>query len=222
MASGSDRNRSGGSGADASSGLRSRGGAGRTVELDAEQISRLMSRLDVRLRARGVTGQLYVVGGAAVMAQTGLRRVTRDVDVTRLEPAVAEEARAVAREEGLPADWLSSAAGAWAPPRSDDALDGEKEAEASSEPGLTVRYASAEELLAMKMLALRSQDADDIIALSDVLGLRGEPASCFVGLLRRVYPDASNLGLLLGVGDDDLESELTALADLIARLTSTD
>ena len=186
---------------------------GRVLELDATRISRLLHQLDERLRSRGVAASLNVVGGAAVLAATGLRRVTRDVDVTHLEPVVAEEARRIAQDEGLPADWLSSAAGAWAPP-------GRRGESAAAEPGLTARYASVEELLAMKMLALRSRDAPDIVALAGQLGLHGAPLERFEALLHQVYPDDSALALLLGVRDDDLDREVSAVAEAVSRLTA--
>jgi hypothetical protein len=185
----------------------------RVLELDATRIGRLLHQLDERLRSRGVTASLYVVGGAAVLAATGLRRVTRDVDVTHLDPIVAEEARRLAHDEGLTADWLSSAAGAWAPP-------GHRGETAAAEPGLTVRYASIEELLAMKMLALRSRDAPDIVALAGQLGLNGAPPERFGALLHQVYPDDRALALLLGVGDDDLNREVLAVAEAVSRLTT--
>ena len=186
---------------------------GRVLELDATLINRLLHQLDERLRSRGVAASLYVVGGAAVLAATGLRRVTRDVDVTHLHPVVAQEARRLAQDEGLPADWLSAAAGAWAPP-------GRYEEPAAAEPGLTVRYASAEELLAMKMIALRSRDAPDIVALVGELGLHRAPPERFEVLLHHVYPDDSALALLLGVRDDELDREVLAVAEAVSRLTT--
>ena len=184
------------------------------LELDAAQIKALLDQLDARLRTRGIAAELYVVGGAAVLAATGLRRVTRDVDVAYLDPAVAQEARLLGEEEGLPADWLSSAAGAWAPP-------GHHREPSAPGPGLTVRYATGEELLAMKMIALRTQDAPDIVALAAKLGLQGGPPERFAALLRRVYPDDNALALLLGVPDDDLDAEIGAVTAAVVRLTST-
>lgn len=186
---------------------------GRGVELDAKRIAQLLDRLDARLRNRGAGASLYVVGGAAVLAVTGLRRVTRDVDVTHLDPVVMEEARLLAEEEGVPADWLNSAAGAWAPP-------GHRREPPRAGPGLTVRYASVEELLAMKMVALRTQDAPDIVALAAKIGLHDEPPERFEALLRQVYPDDGALALLLGVPDDDLGQEIRAVTQAVARLTS--
>ena len=72
----------------------------------------------------------------------------------------------------------------------------------------------------MKMVALRSQDAPDIVALSVTLGLLGEPAAAFGALLRQVYPNGSHLALLLGVADDDLDDEIAGVARAVARLVS--
>lgn len=203
------------SGGSSGRGRRARGtNAAAGLELDADRIKALLDQLDTRLRTRGMAAELYVVGGAAVLATTGLRRVTRDVDVTHLDPAVLDEARLLGEEEGLPADWLSSAAGAWAPP-------GHHQEAPAARPGLTVRYASSEELLAMKMIALRTQDAPDIVALAGQLGLIGESAERFAALLRRVYPDDNALALLLGVPDDALDAEIRAVTAAVARLTST-
>ena len=196
-------------------GRRARGThAAAGLELDADRITALLNRLDTRLRTRGIAAELYVVGGAAVLVATGLRRVTRDVDVTHLDPAVAHEARLLGEEEDLPADWLNSAAGAWAPP-------GHHHEPLAAGPGLTVCYASGEELLAMKMIALRTQDAPDIVALAAQLGLHREPAERFAALLRQVYPDDNALALLLGVPDDHLDAEIRAVTAAVARLTST-
>ena len=203
------------SGGSSGRGRRPRGtDAAASLELDADRIKALLGQLDARLRTRDVAAELYVVGGAAVLAATGLRRLTRDVDVAYLDPAVAHEARLLGEEEGLPADWLSSAAGAWAPP-------GHHRKSPAPGPGLTVRYATSEELLAMKMIALRTQDAPDIVALAVQLGLHGGPPERFAALLRRVYPDDNALALLLGVPDDDLDQEVGAVTAAVARLTST-
>lgn len=202
------------SGGSSGRGRRARGtDAAAGLELDAAWIKALLDQLDARLRTRGIAAELYVVGGAAVLAATGLRRVTRDVDVAYLDPAVAHEARLLGEEEGLPADWLSSAAGAWAP-------SGHHHELPAPGPGLTLRYATGEELLAMKMIALRTQDAPDIVALAAKLGLHGEPPERFAALLRQVYPDDNALALLLGVPDDDLDAEIGAVTAAVARLTS--
>ena len=79
-------------------------------EFGAEEVADLLAQLDRRLRARGVAAAVFGVGGAA-LAVTGVRggRLTEDVDALALEPAVLEEATALAREHGLPETWLMHA-----------------------------------------------------------------------------------------------------------------
>lgn len=80
------------------------------TEFSRERIEQLFARLDERIRARGISASLYVVGGAALAMGTMGRRLTRDIDVAYLDAAVAAEAEQLGREEGLPRDWLNSSA----------------------------------------------------------------------------------------------------------------
>lgn len=85
--------------------------------------------------------------------------------------------------------------------------------------GLTIRYAPPEHLLAMKMVALRQQDAPDIAALAARLGL--DRFEQFAAVLRSVYAGEGVLQQILGVPDGQLDSEVDAIArrvsDYIAR-----
>jgi methylmalonyl-CoA mutase cobalamin-binding subunit len=74
-----------------------------------DEILSALQALAERLDARGIEGELYVVGGAAIAIAFDARRATRDVDAV-FEPkrelyAAAEE---VGVELGLPAGWLNS------------------------------------------------------------------------------------------------------------------
>jgi hypothetical protein len=108
----------------------------------------LLRDLGGRLQQRGLSADLYVVGGAAIALAFDHRRVTRDIDAA-FHPAdtVREEASRLAEQRGLPPDWLSSAAIAFAPPGRDE------DAVALDLPGLAVSVASPEHLLAMKLAA---------------------------------------------------------------------
>lgn len=163
--------------------------------------------LDRRLRDLGLSASLYVVGGAAVAVTVADRRVTRDIDVASLDPAVSVEAQALASVEGLPATWLNAAAAPWIPAAS-------APVEAAGGPGLTVRYAPPKHLLAMKMVALRQQDAPDIAALAAHLGL--DRAEQFVAVLRSVYAGEGVLQQILGVPDGQVDSEIDAIARRVA------
>ncbi|MGH2602428.1 MAG: DUF6036 family nucleotidyltransferase, partial [Dehalococcoidia bacterium] len=115
-------------------------------------------RLGDRLARRGVVADLYVFGGAAMALAYDARRATRDIDAV-LQPhgIVMEEARAVAVELGLPQWWLNEQASVYVAPGGDATAP-----RVFDHPGLRVSAASPEHLLAMKVLAARRRDAEDI------------------------------------------------------------
>jgi predicted nucleotidyltransferase len=134
--------------------------------LGRDEIREALRRLGDRLAWRGVVADLFVFGGAAMALAYDLRRSTRDVDAL-IQPhgVVLAEAQAVALELGLPAWWLKQASAYVAPagdPRAPLVFD---------HPGLRVHAASADHLLAMKVLAARRRDQDDIKLLAGHLGL---------------------------------------------------
>ena len=78
--------------------------------MDRDDIVDALTALGRRLHDQGVTGDMYVVGGAAIALAFSERRSTRDVDAV-FEPkmAIYEAAAAVAAERGLPVGWLNDA-----------------------------------------------------------------------------------------------------------------
>jgi hypothetical protein len=175
----------------------------RRHEFTATEIEELLSVLDGRLRQQGVAASVFVVGGAAIAA-TGIRvdRVTVDVDGITRQPAVIETARALAAERGLPMNWLNSNANMWMPPLPPAMF------EPPDAPGLRVTYASDDLLLATKLVAQRSKDADDIVALAVRLGL--SEAEELEALVRRFYTDESALEFIVDGNDVDREIRLGA------------
>jgi hypothetical protein len=134
--------------------------------LDRERLYELLVELGRRLHAQGLQADMYVVGGAAVALTLDTRRTTRDVDAAFRPPVeVAEVALAMARDEGLPPGWLSSAAMAFAPSESDP------DAVALDVTGLSVAVASPRHLLAMKLAAGRQRDLADLVVLFERLGI---------------------------------------------------
>ncbi|MGF1648090.1 MAG: DUF6036 family nucleotidyltransferase [Kineosporiaceae bacterium] len=125
-----------------------------------------------------------MVGGAAIALAFDHRRVTRDVNAAfRPADAVREEASRLAEQRGLPGDWLSSAALAFAPPGHDE------DAVALDLPGLAVSVASPEHLLAMKLAAGRERDLTDLVVLFEAIGItRPEHA---LAIARRLYGEES-------------------------------
>ncbi|HET8662068.1 MAG TPA: DUF6036 family nucleotidyltransferase [Micromonosporaceae bacterium] len=135
--------------------------------LDRDTIDRVFHRLGERLASRGVVADLYVFGGAAMAVAYDARRATRDIDALFVPHGVVlAEARAVAEEFGLPAWWLNDQASTYV------ARDRDLEARTVFEHrGLRVQAASPKHLLAMKVLAARRRDAEDIKILVGQLGL---------------------------------------------------
>ena len=135
--------------------------------LDRSAIQEAFRRLGDRLVRRGVVADIYVIGGAAMALAYDARRATRDIDaVFRPHGIVLEEARAVATELGLPPWWLNEQASAYVAPGGDASAP-----HVFDHPGIRVSAASPEHLLAMKVLAARRRDTEDISYLVRHLGL---------------------------------------------------
>lgn len=147
------------------------------------EILAALGALAARLHERGIEGELYVVGGAAIAVAFDARRATRDVDAV-FEPK-AEIYRAaddVAAEQGLPAGWLNDGVkGFVAGPDADATAVLEV-------PGLRVLVASPRILLAMKVLAHRlGEDDDDVRLLAGELSLGS--AQAVLDVAEEVYGD---------------------------------
>jgi len=81
------------------------------VLLGRAELERAFTALGDRLSRRGVVADIFIVGGAAMAMAYDATRVTRDVDA-RFVPhgVVADEARCVADDLGLPYWWLNEQA----------------------------------------------------------------------------------------------------------------
>jgi predicted nucleotidyltransferase len=151
--------------------------------LDRKAIEEAFRRLGERLARRGVVADVYVFGGAAMALAYDARRATRDIDaVFQPNGVVVDEARAVADELGLPGWWLNEQASVYVAPGGDPAAP-----RVFDHPGLRVSAASPEHLLAMKVLAARRRDADDIRFLVRHLGL--SDAEGVLRVCAEVFPD---------------------------------
>ncbi|KWV34569.1 DUF6036 family nucleotidyltransferase [Micromonospora rifamycinica] len=151
--------------------------------LDRPAIEDAFRRLGDRLARRGVVADLYIFGGAAMALAYDARRATRDIDaVFQPHGIVLDEARAVADELGLPHWWLNEQASAYVAPGGDATAP-----RVFDHPGLRVAAASPEHLLAMKVLAARRRDAEDIRFLVDHLGLTS--AEQVLALCAEIFPE---------------------------------
>lgn len=162
--------------------------------LDRRAIEDAFRRLGERLARRGVVDDVDVFGGSAMALAYDSRRATRDIDAV-FEPhgIVLEEAGHVAVEVGLPGWWLNEQASAYVAPGGDPSAR-----RVFDHPGLRVQAASPDHLLAMKVLAARRRDAEDIRVLVDHLGLRTVDdvlAICATVLPDEAVPDRARLVL---------------------------
>ena len=135
--------------------------------LTGDRIRLLLLELAEELAVAGESGELFLVGGAALALGYDARESTRDVDAL-FEPklAVYEAAARVGEQAGLAPGWLNDAMKGFL--HGDDAgrrlvLD---------HPALKVFVASPRYLLAMKLLAARvERDAEDIELLLRLAGI---------------------------------------------------
>lgn len=151
--------------------------------MDRGEIMEALTALAVELERRGVSAEMYVVGGAAIALAFDERRATRDVDAV-FEPkeVVYQAAATVAEMQGLPGGWLNDAVKGF--------LEGDDPAAAPvlDLPGLRCLAASPETLLALKVLAHRvGEDEDDLRLLARELGL--ESADQVLAIAERTYGD---------------------------------
>lgn len=140
------------------------------TDLTIDRVTALLAELGERLADRGIEGEIYVVGGAAMMLAYSRERITRDIDAVGIPQAEidAEVAAMAADHRDLSSDWLS----ARVLPMLPRGVDAER-LQVLGGPGLTVNVASPRWLLAMKARAARAdRDLDDLWVLCQILGLR--------------------------------------------------
>src|SRR6266516_313657 len=150
--------------------------------LSSDEIVRLLEELAADLEARGIHGDLFLVGGAAMALAYSKRRATRDLDAV-FEPkqVVYEAVRRIAEHEDLPPDWLNDGVKAFLPG------DDHNATLLFDRPGLSVRIASPRYLFAMKALAARvERDEADLRVLYRLSGF--ESAAQALDFVQEMYP----------------------------------
>jgi len=150
--------------------------------LTNKKIIYLFKRLNEELAAKGIKGELGVVGGAAMCLAFRARASTKDVDAI-FEPSgvIRALAKKIAEEEELPMDWLNDAVKGFLAPQF-------KRVPLLSLSHLNVWTPEAAYMLAMKCMSARfdTSDRDDVIFLLKHLKIK-EPAKVF-DLLESYYP----------------------------------
>jgi Nucleotidyltransferase of unknown function (DUF6036) len=136
--------------------------------VDRGQILAALAALGADLADRGLTADVYVVGGAAIALAYDERRATRDIDAVFVPKTEVYAAAARVRERlGLPEGWLNDAVKGFllGPDR--------YPTEVIDLPGVRCEVASPETVLVLKCLAHRvGEDEEDVRLLADRLGLR--------------------------------------------------
>ena len=136
--------------------------------LNQHDIITALERLGQLAATDGVTLQLIVVGGAAMVLGYHARESTHDIDALFLPPPEARVVRmwatTIAHEFGWPEDWLNDAAKGYMIGLSRGPILMEA-------PGIAVRQPAVEQLLAMKLCAWRDDVdiADASRLLADLL-----------------------------------------------------
>jgi len=155
--------------------------------LSRDTILAAFNNLSVELGMEGVTGELNVIGGTAMVLAFDARNATKDVDaVFAPSDAVRSAAAKVAGQLNLPGDWLNDGAKGFLSPAGDFV-----ELAALDFPNLRVLAPTAEYMLAMKVLASRvgaapaHGDARDIAFLIRLLNL--EDSAQVMSIVSRYY-----------------------------------
>ncbi len=135
--------------------------------MKVDEMYQALALLGHRLAEEGLHADIVIAGGAWMALVLGSRGVTKDIDAYISPPAepVRQAASEVARELGLPTDWLNDAIKRFfygTPPQE---LWQEFE-------GLRVYAVTADYMLALKVYAARMEDLADVQALIRYLEIR--------------------------------------------------
>ncbi len=159
-------------------------------KLTKAQIVDALDRLNDVLCQGGVTGEICVFGGAAMVLAFDARPATRDVDAVFVPKGeVARAAREVALDLDLPETWLNDGVKGFVSPEGELVAD-----DMPQWSNLRVMRPCTEYLLAMKCLASRvadysgTGDRDDVVRLCRELGLRD--SGHVLEIVARYYPES--------------------------------
>lgn len=141
--------------------------------MDREEIERCLEEVGQELQRLGVTGEIVLVGGAFMTLIMRSREATKDVDAY-FDPATASAIRRaaviVAGRHGLAPDWLNDAVKGFFASAPATTLWAEY-------PGLRINAVTPSYVFAMKAMAARPADIEDLRTLGRHLGIKSSDAA---------------------------------------------
>lgn len=136
-------------------------------DMERAEIEARLREVGLELEQSGTTGEIVVVGGAYMTLVLRSREATKDVDAY-LDPAtsgaIRKAAATVASRHDLPEDWLNDAVKGFFATVPKTALWAEY-------PGLRVNTVTPAYMFAMKALAGRPADIEDLRILAQRMGV---------------------------------------------------
>jgi hypothetical protein len=159
------------------------------AELPKAVILQALAALDRECANRGITGEICIYGGAAMVLVFDARPSTRDVDaVFQPKSQIREAAQSVAEGLSIPSDWLNDGVKGFLSDKGEfsrEAISGLESLE-----NLRIVRPTPEYILAMKCMAARiddsSTDRADVAFLIRHLGLTGVEA--VLEVVERFFP----------------------------------
>jgi hypothetical protein len=156
-----------------------------TSNFSKDELEKMLGLLNEQLEKIGVTGEICIVGGAAMILAFGSRDSTRDIDALMMAPASVRTAAAqVAEIHNFPPNWLNDGVKGFVSAQSTEMKEILKFSH------LRVVVPPAEYILAMKCLAARigldQHDKEDAKFLIEYIGIR--TANAVLGIVEKYYP----------------------------------
>jgi hypothetical protein len=173
-----------------------------TVDFSRDVLIKALQALGAEARAHGKVIDIAIYGGSALVLVSNFRVSTKDVDAVAAtdEAFVAAAAARVAGTLSLTPGWLNDGVKTWLSPTHDDSKQYYGSFPDEARPGLRVFVPSPEYMLAMKLMAMRideasgRKDLQDILNLMRIVGMRSKDE--VVDLAAQFYPEARISGKL--------------------------
>ncbi len=153
--------------------------------LTTSELRDALEDIAIRLDQAHIQARIYIVGGAALALADGYRDSTRDVDaIYSPSNEIENYAAQVARDRGLPENWLNNKVKGFVPFFRDD--PGQRPIFTIG--SVTITAASHEVLLAMKIGASRGRiDREDIRFLIRATGIKSKEEA--IALYEEYFPE---------------------------------